>query len=196
MVVRHKYCSSKTYSTGTAGVVGSTNAFTLNSLYDPDISGVGHQPYGYDEMTPWYQAIYVTDVQVQITVSSSSDNGNFLCWSVRPALSTEDPAGATLEAVSEKDNFNYMLVAPPTSGVPHTTVRLPSIQTFRLEGLTREQYLGNPNYRQAPGANAALQPYLFVGIGNCTGNNATTAIITVELIYTALWQGRKNVAQS
>ena len=51
-VVTLRYCDAKTLDS-TAGASAKAN-FSANSLHDPDRTGTGHQPYGYDQ----YAAIY------------------------------------------------------------------------------------------------------------------------------------------
>lgn len=48
LVTNMRYVDTVTL-TGAAGVVGA-NTFRFNSLFDPDLSGIGHQPYYYDQI--------------------------------------------------------------------------------------------------------------------------------------------------
>lgn len=52
--------------TGTAGVPAS-RVYTTNGLFDPDISGTGHQPVGFDQMMVAYNHYSV--IRAKITVS-------------------------------------------------------------------------------------------------------------------------------
>lgn len=75
----------------------ATHVFSLNGLYDPDITGVGHQPIGFDQLMPLYdhycviaararvsftnrdiaQQAYVF-VQLKDTATTSTDTDNIL----------------------------------------------------------------------------------------------------------------------
>lgn len=50
-VVRHRYAGTLKFSAISAGTpVNRSYTMRMNSLFDPDFSGAGHQPYGYDQM--------------------------------------------------------------------------------------------------------------------------------------------------
>lgn len=52
----------------TGGAVGGlpySYVFRANSLYDPDYTGVGHQPLGYDQFSPMYKQYCVVGVKIK-----------------------------------------------------------------------------------------------------------------------------------
>ena len=51
-----------------------TQTFRGNGLYDPDYSGVGHQPRGFDQWANLYQAYYVYKVQINIYLGNTDTN--------------------------------------------------------------------------------------------------------------------------
>lgn len=58
--------SSSFYLAGTSGVVAS-NVIAANGLYDPEITGGGHQPMGFDQMMLSYNHYYVHDARLIVT---------------------------------------------------------------------------------------------------------------------------------
>ena len=68
------------YSTNLAivtGVLGTaTNIFNLNSLYDPDRTGVGHQPRGFDQIKTLYNRyrVYGCAYKVSAQLRGSNDS--------------------------------------------------------------------------------------------------------------------------
>ena len=191
-----KYCSSKQYTTGTGGIVGTTNTFRLNGLYDPDTTGVGHQPYGFDQITPFFSSYTVRKVWIAITVTGVDDSSTFLAWMVQPQSSTTTLASTTLEQVSEYDEMNFVMLGQSTSGVPNQQVTLPPIDLPKLEGLSWQAYYGNSNYRGLVATNPAQGSQFVVGIGNAAGTVSKVATLTIEIFFDAYFEGRKSLPQS
>lgn len=74
MCLRLRYVSNYQASVAASTLLG--RQFCLNSLYDPDVSGTGGQPYYYDQLTNLYNRyrVYGCKVQIQFTCSSSVTN--------------------------------------------------------------------------------------------------------------------------
>lgn len=53
LVTRLRYNDTIELTLGVSGVVGHT--FRMNSLFDPDLTGTGHQPYYFDQLAALYQ---------------------------------------------------------------------------------------------------------------------------------------------
>lgn len=192
-----KYCSSKnSYTTGASGVVGGVNSYQMNGLYDPDATGIGHQPYGFDQVTPFYSVYSVLNWRAVTTVTGVDDTSTYLAWLIRPNNSATVLAGDTLEQVSEYDETNFAMLGMGSSGVPFQQFNLPLVNLPKLEGLSKDAYLGNTGYRAGVTANPGAGPYFAVGIGNANGLSAKVATITVEIFFDAVFQGRKSTPQS
>lgn len=57
------------------GGVGVTRSWNLNSIYDPDRTGIGHQPLGHDEWNNFYSRYRVYGVSYELTMTNlSADN--------------------------------------------------------------------------------------------------------------------------
>lgn len=68
-----KYAELFSINPGAVGVLG-TQIFSANGLYDPDITGTGHQPMGFDQIIPFYDHYVV--IASKITVWFSPRNTN------------------------------------------------------------------------------------------------------------------------
>lgn len=60
-----RYHESFTLNPGVAGIPAAY-IFRANSCYDPDFSGTGHQPRGYDQVMAMYQYLAVREVQIEV----------------------------------------------------------------------------------------------------------------------------------
>ena len=97
MVVRFKY--SQTFTISSALVSTGNYNFACNSIYDPDLTGTGHQPYAHDTYSTIYNQytvlksfIKVTPVKQQneyLTIGLGIEDSvlattNFDTWSEKP----------------------------------------------------------------------------------------------------------------
>lgn len=64
MIIKMRY--SDTINLNADGTSASTYTYALNGLYDPDISGVGHQPMGFDQFAALYQSYKVLGAKVKL----------------------------------------------------------------------------------------------------------------------------------
>lgn len=62
--------------TGTIGVA-TGHIFRANSLFDPDYTGIGHQPYGFDQYAAIYNHYEVIDSVITMTPIAGDANGIF-----------------------------------------------------------------------------------------------------------------------
>lgn len=67
-IVKLTYCQSDTLLCA-SGVI-DRNVFRLNSLFDPDQTGVGHQPLGSDQWASLYDVYTVLGAKITVTFSN------------------------------------------------------------------------------------------------------------------------------
>lgn len=100
------------YKTGTQII------YNLNSLYSPRSSG-GHQPYGYDQMTPLYARYKVLSVRVHITMLAnkvtSYDTG--FVYVVQPPSAAYTISSIDAALISEKPGATILHTG--SSPIPH-----------------------------------------------------------------------------
>lgn len=66
-IVRHKYCEDIIFPGGAAAGVPATYQLRANSMYDPNYTGVGHQPMFRDQMAAEYNYYTVLSSGVKVT---------------------------------------------------------------------------------------------------------------------------------
>jgi len=60
-----KYCGQFSINAGIGSAGGYT--FSANGIWDPDISGTGHQPYGFDQLMAMYNHYEVLESCIRVT---------------------------------------------------------------------------------------------------------------------------------
>lgn len=70
-----RYTSQLTL-TSAAGLL-TNHQFRANGCYDPDFTSTGHQPYGWDQLTPFYNHYVVAGSRMSVRVVPQTDNTAF-----------------------------------------------------------------------------------------------------------------------
>jgi len=72
MVASLRYCTTVSV-TNSLTPIGNLN-FSCNSIYDPDVSGAGHQPYGHDTYADIYNQYTVLKSRLKVTPTFNGSN--------------------------------------------------------------------------------------------------------------------------
>ena len=64
-IVKMPYCTSLGLNPGPGGVI--SHVFRANSIYDPDYTGVGHQPLTHDQYELFYEEYRVVRAELKVT---------------------------------------------------------------------------------------------------------------------------------
>jgi len=133
--------------------------FRLNSVYDPDVTGTGEQPYQYDQLTAIYTKYIVRSATVHITFNDPTSSGMFVGWSYHTATtSNDDPAGKTLGDLMSRPNFQCVPITSYGNESVSLSIKVPIWEVF---GLSATQYLAvTDQYGASYNANPLSVAYL------------------------------------
>lgn len=188
--MRHKYVTTLALNPGSSGSV-AYHKFSANGMYDPDITGTGHQPMGFDQYASFYA--HYTVIASKITcvfVSEASGNTGSTLVSLSLAPGTATPLDAT-----------DLMEGPHTRFSVLTGSNASSKKTLSLGFSAKKFFSQNPmsedNNAGTNGANPAEQAQFHIGVSNMLlGIDPTTVRVLVYLSYIAVWHEPKNVTGS
>lgn len=173
-----------------AGLAGSF-VFSANGLYDPDISGVGHQPIGFDQIMALYDHYTVKAAKIVVDFrNDDTTNPVFGAIAVRDSsVADTDPA-----VVVENGNVDYTLMnnAPNDGNMCRITM-----YTDIAKYLGRKSLLSDPECKGTAAANPTEQVYFHIFIWSHGGGidaGASTMFVTID--YDVVFHERKPVALS
>lgn len=178
--------SNETYITvdsgsSTAGT-GVTQTYSLNSLHDPDVTGIGKQPMQWDQLNTIYNGYLVHAAKIKIEFTNPDSDGMYVGYRVRSGYNTVASGGQTIAYFKEMDNTKLVPINNSGKQTASMSVYVP---LHSLLGLTKEQYKSNfLTYgaypaNTSPGAGAYLDVVAY-----CTISGTTTSIRhSVKIIY-------------
>lgn len=179
-----KYVETKDNVSGNVSAGYGYYQMQANSIYDPDLSGVGHQPMGRDELADLYQSYCVTGITYHIscdayTAGTTTSIDHFL-----GVIATNDPAGV----ISRGTSTSALMEQPACKWTynPISGRRLLNgyIDCAKVVGLTRSQYINSDDYRALMGTNPAKSVAAHVWWGRPDGALSTTnADLCITLTY-------------
>lgn len=165
-------------------------ALNLNSIFDPNRTGVGHQPYGHDTFSTMYNRYRVISCNYRVFVSSS--DGAAVQLAVQPT--NEAIAPTSVSEVRENPRSRYTLQGAAGSPVKVISgkVYIPS-----LMGRTAPQYMADDRYQAQFGTSPSEIALLNIYSSLLT-EATSTAVHTynVELTYTVECFDIKHLTQS
>lgn len=150
----------------------ATQVYRLNSLFDPDYSGVGYQPYYHDQYSALYDNYRVYGCKVYVKVSCASSTTNMFHPTV--LIAPTDQASVSWGNMQNACNARKAQFRNLVPGQ--------SVSTFKayysiadVMGVAKREVASDDNYSAAVSANPNSVAYLQV----ITGNNDATASIAV-----------------
>lgn len=181
-IVKMKY--SESVITGTDGLF----TFNLNSVFDPNRTGVGHQPYGHDTFATLYNRYRVIAAgwRIQCLVPSAGSAVNVGCMPANEVL-----LFTTVSELRENPRARYITQSPGGGAMTLSGKSyIPS-----LVGRTKSQYMSDDRYQAQVGTNPQELAILNI---ITTGNTdlPIQATIQVVLEYTVEWFDVKHLNQS
>lgn len=157
------------YATG--GIVSGASAagtyiFSANGVFDPDISGSGGQPMGFDQMMSFYNHYTVVRSRIRVVFQSNSTT---LRASAALSVSGSSTATTSVEQLVENGNLVFSLLEyAGAMGGACTLSRATTAAKF--QGI--KDVMDDPNMRGDSASNPAEQYYYHLSVWNSA--SATT----------------------
>lgn len=185
--MKHRYVQNGAFSSLNGAV--HFNTYSCNGMYDPDITGTGHQPMFFDQLTAIYN--HYTVLSSKITIQASPRTSNTLPVAVGVYLNDDSSVPySELNSLCENSSTVWTFVAP---GQPATRIT----KSFRASEHFGPGVISDPNLQGTASANPTEQMCYTVFVVAPTGTASTErldCIVTIE--YTAVWQELKEIAAS
>jgi len=95
--------------------------FRLNSLFDPDLTGVGHQPLYFDQLSGIYQYYRIRSTRMHVTFLPLTDDTELTTtgpYEVGVGANSTSTFSSTLNTVAEQNNSKVALLPRDKSAQP------------------------------------------------------------------------------
>lgn len=154
----------------------STNLFRANSLYDPDFSGAGHQPMGYDQYIEMYSDILVKKSRITVTHLNSVTSGTVFGVTLSPSSSSLTIPGDYIEQQS---------CAYAYTNASLTTLNQSVVASFDAKRFFDvKDPSDDPDLHHGAGTNPASVAFFHVFVGGFTSTaDAAASAVNVLIEY-------------
>lgn len=160
--------------------------FNLNSVFDPNRTGVGHQPYAFDTLATLYN-------RYRVIATSWVINGYANAAALRlGCLATNElPSLSSVSDLVERPRARFVIQNPGGN----TQYMKGSISIASLMGRSKSQYMADDRYQAETTANPSELALLQVVAGGLNDSTAD-AQFTITLEYTVEYFDMRPLAQS
>lgn len=187
LMVPLTYVSEKLTFTTTGGIE-RYNLFNINSLYDPDRTGIGHQPLGYDQLSALYNNYRVLGSSIRVWARNDTDSTPFKIL-ISTSSNTSGPAG--IDAAQEGRVKTRMGGDQGKVMFVKAYRKMPTVF-----GVTKEQYLIEKDYGADVGSNPVNCGIWQVWVEPFDESSTIGISVKVEITYYARFTSPKWVIQS
>jgi len=164
----------------TTGV--AVQQFRMNSLHDPDYTGTGHQPMGYDQLCPaLYQQWWVTASKITIDAVFLTDAASIASVGINRcefaffATANDTTVPTTVDQMLENHNCKFHHL----SGYQNRGRMEIALYHPPYFGVSEKQYIADDNYGGAAGSNPTR--WVVGNLAACSGyQGSDTTLGAVE----------------
>lgn len=193
--VRLVYKAVDLLTAGATNMMGAIKEFCLNSLFDPDKSGAGHQPYGFDSMALLYATYKINKVKVKFEFVDPSINSlAFGIMITNPTSTAVSIAGMSSEILGEKSMGTVKYLSFGGGKKQTMSFTLPLNEIFQI---TKAQYANDiENTTSTVAGSPASAVDIQIACANIRGDGTGTMVCMTTLTYYATFYDRIMLAQS
>ena len=178
------------FLTTVAGV--NSYLYKMNSLYDPDHSGAGHQPFGFDQLAALYANYRAYGVKYKITFQNT--NATYVT-DIAVVQKPNTTLTTDMQTAREKPYTQYRTLA--TSGNSHSASVIRGYHNCaKVFGVSKRRYADDDAYQASVGANPTSMSYLHIYQREGAGVTGIVTQVRVDLIYYCKFFSRKPLTGS
>lgn len=187
MVMTHRYSEAGSMTSSTT--LGRYS-FHVNSMFDPNHSGVGHQPLYFDQMAVLYNLYTVIGAKCVFKVFPLTSVANSVLVAGYINDNTAAAAASNWNTIAEQSQAKRTIMIPLT-GKPATI-------TLKWSGRKAwgKGFLQNPQLSADTGNDPAEKQYFDFYTIAADGSTATTVRWEVMITYIAVWRELREVSES
>lgn len=177
--VRFRYVAQDKYVNPTAGIPG-VSVFRANDLYDPDFSGIGHQPRGFDQLMTLYSHFVVVGAKIHVTFMSPYEETHTQNAIVGISTLNSSVVKTDVNDYLEGRNTIYK----PCVSTPETPMKCSLVKTFSTRKfLGRSKPLSDPELKGSTSGSPTEVAYFHCFVGETSGAidpDATRLVVHIE----------------
>jgi len=174
IVKRLRY--STTFALGTtAGAITSTYVFRANDLFDPDFTGTGHQPMGFDQLMVWYNHFAVVSAKIRVVCkNTTSSTAPTVCLRV-------DANSSPLTVIDQIVEFGGCVTEDleGKGGYGANKILELGCNICKLQGVSRSALTADPSLRGSAAASPTEVTYFHI---TCWDTAAGTSLLECDVI--------------
>lgn len=174
--------------TCTSGVITNFR-FSCNGMHDPNNTGVGHQPYYYDQLTAIYAHYTVLKSKLKLTCTPAL-SGSLPCAIVTYINDDTTSTPTDLDNAIEAQQGRYKIMPQGAGDAVVTYSYWDAVKIFGGDPMA------NDNLQGTSGANPPEQSFYNIVFGSLDKTNTVSCFITAEIEYTAMWDELRDIASS
>lgn len=182
-----RYVESGSITTA-AGFPG-THQWTCNGLFDPNITGTGHQPMYFDQLAAIYNHYTVLKSKITVYMINTASTNAF------GGLYIEDDTTITptrSDSMCEQNSSAFRMI----SSVGQATNPVVFTKSWDAVQAFGPNPLANDNLQGSSAANPTEQQYYTVFTGDIAASAVTSVNLLVVIEYETVWDELKNIVGS
>ncbi len=179
MMVDVTYCDQVQLTGGSStGLTGSAVTYNLNDIYAPG-GNTNHQPRFRDQVASMYSYYRVHEVAIRLSFFGTSVNTNVVAACIQSSLDTYSFASKSPYVVREARNAWCQV----TSTTRQPIVLTKSFKIWEIEGLPREEWVGNGSFGAQLGSSPATVPKLNVFLADIAAGASPSCYMLADFIF-------------
>lgn len=192
--VKLKYVDNVNLDAGVATL--ASHIFRANSVFDPNQTGVGHQPLGFDQWSVFYNHYVVVGAQIKARFHSFSNTTGHSGFNINGIFLSDDTTFSNNPQVLLEQGLTrarYQNPNPSSQAVQTVTKNFSAKKFFNITNITDNVDRLGANVSSNP----LEQAYFVVYTGNVDSTvDNTIQSVLVEITYIVIFSEPKELPQS
>lgn len=187
VMMKHKYSESLNVISNLGAI--ATHKMVLNGLFDPNNSGIGHQPMYFDQMSAIYNHYTVIGAKITCHMTPYDTNAspvNVCLWQNDDSVVTP----ATMDSIEEQTKSYPKVLGMTSSGQKNLTLKWSAKKTFGSSVLANSKLSGDSV------ANPAENSFAMLSIQATDFTSTVQVAVRFDVEYLAIWYELKDIAGS
>lgn len=171
------------------GGLPASYVWSMNGLYDPDITSGGHQVIGFDEIMPLYDHYCVIGSRIRVNATNTD---TVTAQDIALQLKDVSTISTDFQGVLENGNAKWTTLSPLGTGgsTRSLTVECSPTKFFTAKVMQDDKYKGTVS------SNPSDQVYCHMIVNPIVASDTSAVVCTVEIEYIAILSEPKQIARS